>query len=202
MKQLLLDQRRKLAIGLLLFGGFLVLFFGYRSFRSFQELQYIREQGLDQGTADVNAIRPWMSIRFIATAYAVPEDILYEQLRIPPERRNPRESLFDLNNQLELGPSPNGEYPAVIDIIQPIILAYQENPTATGLDEVRGWMNIKYISVSTGVPAERIVEVLGFPADVNQYQPLEQLNEKFNYPGGPRAMDEAIENLIREYQTP
>jgi len=47
-----------IAIGLAITG-----FFGVRSVRSFRELRYIREQGLDNGSANTTAIRPWMTIR-------------------------------------------------------------------------------------------------------------------------------------------
>src|SRR5689334_4049804 len=84
--------RLLLAIAVIVIDLAIAAFFGIRSVRSFRELQYIQQQGLDRGTAGVDAIRPWMTIRFIAVAYAVPEEYLYSALQIPFERRNADQS--------------------------------------------------------------------------------------------------------------
>ena len=47
-----------IAIGLVIAG-----FFGIRTVTSARQLQYIRQQGLDRGSASVDAIRPWTTVR-------------------------------------------------------------------------------------------------------------------------------------------
>src|SRR5690242_15967787 len=80
--------RLMLGIVVVVIGVAIAAFFGVRSISSFRQLQYIRQQGLDRGTASVDAIRPWMTIRFVAVAYAVPEEYLYSALNIPFDERN------------------------------------------------------------------------------------------------------------------
>ena len=80
--------RRAVPIALILSGLLLTIVFGLRSVNSFRKLQYIQQQGLDRGTASAEAIQPWMTIRFIAVAYAVPEEYLYSALEIAFDRRN------------------------------------------------------------------------------------------------------------------
>ena len=78
-----LTKLQILAIVLVVVGLGLVIFFGMRSYRSFRAMQYIREQGLDVGAADLDAIRPWMTVRFVAVAYGVPQEYIFAQLDIP-----------------------------------------------------------------------------------------------------------------------
>ena len=78
---------------------------------------------------------------------------------------------------------------------------YRENPVATGLEgDIRGWMSIEYIANSTGVPAEHIFTELGIPMDGNAYLPLEILNDRIHYEGGPKVMDAKIEAALANYK--
>ncbi|MGB5051011.1 MAG: hypothetical protein WBO46_18840, partial [Caldilineaceae bacterium] len=80
--------RRFLPLALILIGLLVTVLFGLRSLRSFRQVRYIQQQGLDAGTANVDAIQRWMTIRFIAVAYAVPEEYLYSALGVDFDRRN------------------------------------------------------------------------------------------------------------------
>ncbi|MEZ4619542.1 MAG: hypothetical protein R2867_29115 [Caldilineaceae bacterium] len=77
----------------MLIGVWLMVFFGTRTLRAYREFGYAREQGLLDGTATVDAIQPWMTIRYIAVAYAVPEEYIYAKLGIPFDRRAEHEPL-------------------------------------------------------------------------------------------------------------
>ena len=180
-----------IALGLLIVG-----FFGLRSVRTFRELQYIRQQGLDRGTASTDAIRGWMTIRFVAVAYAVPEEYLYSKLGMPFQQRNPHRTLGSINREENLGPSPNGPYPAIIDQLRGWIAEYRENPVATGLRDVRPWMSVRYIANSTGVPEETIFAAIGLPEAGNESKPLDLLSEEQKYPGGPRALADAVQKAL------
>jgi hypothetical protein len=184
-----------IAIGLAIAG-----FFALRSARSFRELRYIHEQGLDRGAASVDAVRPWMTIRFIAVAYAVPEEYLYSALAIPFDRRNADQSLGELNKGYNLGLSPNSTELVVVDRARAAITAYRANPVVTGLRDVRPWMSVRYIANSTGVPEQYIFEQIGLPATDNANRPLDMVSQQAHYPGGPRALAEAVQRALGSYQ--
>src|SRR5438477_8982141 len=117
--------RLLLPIMVIIIGLAIAGFFGVRSVRSFRELQYIHQQGLDRGTASVDAIRPWMTIRFIAVAYAVPEEYLYSALAIPFDRRNADQSLGELNRIYEFGLVPNSTELVIVDKARTAITEYR-----------------------------------------------------------------------------
>ena len=190
--------RLVLVLVLVLLGVGLIWHFGTRSYRSFRELNYIHAEGLDRGTASVDAIRPWMTIRFVAVAYAVPEEYLYAQLGIPFDRRNANEPLGPLNDDYKLGQSPNGRDPAIIDKIKAAITAYRANPVATGLRDVRPWMSVRYIANSTGVPEQTIFQGINIPASGNESKPLDLLSKEQRYPGGPPALVDAIQKVLAQ----
>lgn len=188
-----------LAVTLIALGLTLTAFFGVRAMTSFQRVRYIREQGLDRGAASVDAIRPWMTIRFVAVAYAVPEEYMYSSLVIPFERRNADRPLGQLNVDYKLGTSPNGPYPAIIDSTKAAITAYRANPVVTGLRDVRPWMSIHYIANSTGVPEDYLFQQIGVPLSGNQDKPLDLLGKEQHYPRGPEGLATAVENALANY---
>jgi hypothetical protein len=187
--------RLMLGIVVVVIGVAIAAFFGVRSISSFRQLQYIRQQGLDRGTASVDAIRPWMTIRFVAVAYAVPEEYLYSALNIPFDERNANTSLGELNRKLQLQPSTVGSLP-VVDTVRQAIADYRANPVATGLRDVRPWMSVRYIANSTGVPEQAIFQAIGIPATGNESKPLDLLSKEQHYPGGPRALADAIRTAL------
>lgn len=194
-------RRGALALGLIGIGLVMVMIFGARSLRSYQQLRYIREQGLDQGIASVRAIQPWMTIRYVAVAYAVPEEYLFAQLEIPFDRRNSNTPLGRLEREYNLGPPEPGENPLLFERLAAAILAYRENPVATGLTDIRPWMSIRYIANSTGARESEILQALGITSADNQaVLPLDQLAAQIEYPGGPHELVEAIMAILREQE--
>jgi hypothetical protein len=189
-----------LPVGLIVLGGALTVFFGVRAARSFQELQYIREQGLDRGTATVDAIRAWMSIRFVAITYAVPEEYLHTALEIPFDPRNADRPLGRLNRDYDLGWSSTGDYPAIIDQVKAAVTAFRADPVATGLRDVRAWMSIRYIANTSGVPEADIVAGLAIAVDGKENIPLEFLADELQYPGGLKALIDDIRQALPEDQ--
>ncbi|HNP70664.1 MAG TPA: hypothetical protein PLO33_14575 [Kouleothrix sp.] len=189
-------SRTLISVAVIALGLAIAVFFGLRSISSVRQLNYIREQGLDRGTASVDAIRGWMNIRFIAVAYAVPEEYLYSQLNIPFDQRSAERSLMDLNKDFKLGDSPNGRYPAIIDTVRNAVTAYRANPVATGLRDVRPWMSVRYIANSMGVPEARIFAALNIASAGNENKPLDMLSNDLHYPGGPRALVDAVKQAL------
>jgi len=194
-----LSKMQILAIVLVVIGLGLVIFFGLRSVRSFREMQYIREQGLDLGTAEIDAIRPWMTIRFVAVAYGVPQEYLFAELGIPFEHRNSNDSLAHLNRKYEFGRPSEDYQPPILAEVQEAILKYQADPVATGLvEDVRPWMSVRYIANSTGIPEEYIFAQIGIPLEGNEGKPLERLDHEFDY-GGRREIVEAVKQTLTQY---
>src|SRR6187551_3575720 len=128
--------RLLLTLGMIAIGLVIAGFFGVRTIRSARQLEYIRQQGLDRGSASVDAIRPWMTVRFIAVAYAVPEEYIYSALEIPFDRRRPDNSLGEINREFQMGNSPIDNELIIIDKAKAAITAYRTNPVATGLRDV------------------------------------------------------------------
>jgi hypothetical protein len=193
-------RRRLLAIVLVIFGLIITGYFGMRAVRSFRQLQYIHQQGLDRGVDSVEAVRPWMTIRFIAEAYAVPEEYLYNALAIPFDRRNADQPLGELNRIYHLGFSPNSTELAIIDQARAAITEYRANPVVTGLRDVRPWMSVRYIANSTGVPEDYIFTQLGVPSAGNESKPLDILSDELHYRGGPRALADDIQRVLEQHQ--
>jgi hypothetical protein len=71
-----------LIAGLLVLGLALTVVFGGRALHNYQRLQL---QKNPPGMVDVEAIRGWMTLPYIAQAYDVPEDELFAALAIPSE---------------------------------------------------------------------------------------------------------------------
>lgn len=195
--------RQWLTFGFIGLGLLLIVFFGIRSFRSFSQMRYVREQGLDRGEASVEAIRGWMPIDYIAVAYAVPEEYIFAYLDIPFDKRNRHQTLRDLNRIYDLGLSSDRQNQRAIEAVAEAIDAYRANPVVTGLDDIREWMTIRYISVSTGVPEAFIFEQIGIPAENdNEFKDLRQLEREYRY-GGVRELIEAIKKaLASDEKTP
>lgn len=185
----------------------IVIFFSARAVRSFHELQYIHQQGLDNGTASVDAIRPWMTIRFIAVAYAVPEEYLYSALNIPFDQRNANRSLGDLNRDFQLGDKGDKgardgrPTPVIVGLVQDAITEYRKNPVATGLNDVRPWMSIRYIANGSGVAEQQIFAAVGIASSGNENKPIEILSREQNYRGGPRALADAVQQALTQLKT-
>jgi hypothetical protein len=186
---------RWLTVTLIVAGVGLVVLFGIRSVRSLREVLYLQEQGLNDGTADVSAIRGWMTIRYISLAYAVPEEYVWEQLGLPPAR-DPHTTLEQLNRQYNFGRPTEGQPPAIVGLVQAIMTEYKENPVATGLDEVRPWMNLQYIANSTGTPVEELFAAVQIPLEDNAFVPLGTLAAEVDYPGGLRQLIDDIETFL------
>ena len=80
---------------LVIFGIVLTAFFGFRSVRSFAQVWLT---GLKPGTTDVEAIRGWMTIPYLATIYCVSPDTLYQKIDVPAAGSH-SESLAELNRK-------------------------------------------------------------------------------------------------------
>jgi len=113
-------REKMLTTGLIVVGIVLILFFGFRAVRSFLRIQFT---GLEPGATDVELIRGWMTVPYIATAYGVPEEYIFEQIGVPQEG-NQEKALRRLNFDYF-----EGEPEAILKAVQGAITRYKaEHP--------------------------------------------------------------------------
>jgi hypothetical protein len=113
------SRRLLLTIVLVIVGLGLVGVFGTRAYRAYSRLQ---PAGLAAGTSDVEAIRGWMTLPYIARAYGVPEDALFAALYIP-KAGNQQLSVRQLVAKYDRDPL------ATRQAIQQVLLDKQRVPT-------------------------------------------------------------------------
>lgn len=164
----------------------------------YKEARYATDNDFAAGNPSPDLLRPWMSIRYIAVAYGVPQKYLFDTANIQPHRESSMVSLNRLNRQLGLG-QIDGQ-PAVMNIIRDAIISYRASPVATGMIEqhVEGWMTVQYIANSTGIPAETLLAETGITLDRNAFKPLDFLCNEVKYPGGPKALVAVLQKVVDE----
>ncbi len=189
-----------MALALIVFGLIFVFHFGAGLLRAYRSIEFARQHNFQKGNLDVDLLRPWMSIRTIAVAYAVPQPYLFDEIGIPMNPVNSELPVGRLNHKLGLG-MKEGQ-PALLDVVGQAILKYRQNPVPTGLMErgVRSWMSIQYISNSTGVPAEYIFKQIGIPMEGHAFMPLERLLDEVEYEPGLRALVAQIQQIVDTYE--
>lgn len=169
---------------------------------AYREAQYAITNNFRAGNLAPDLMRPWMTMRYVATAYAVPQEYLFQQLGIQPRKETSMLSLSRLNQTLQLG-GVKGQ-PEIMEKLRVIITRYRAAPVATGLLErhVEDWMNIQYIANSLGVPADTIFQELNIAADGHAYLPLGPLADEVKYPGGPGALVQALQKIVDAHPGP
>jgi len=189
-----------LAVGLIVVGLGLVVHYYAGTRDAYRAMEFARVHNFDAGNPDPNLIRPWMNLQYIAVAYTVPQEFLFNELSLPMNRENSETPLDHLSREYNFVAMP-GHF-VIVDKLQAAILKYRENPVPTGLKEhgVRPWMNIQYVANSTGIPAEYIFEQIGLPMDGNAYLLLERLGEEAHYQGGPKALIDAVQHVVDTYE--
>jgi hypothetical protein len=94
-------KQRSLVTGLIIIGLIIAVFFGLRTARAFREFQKHRPPppfATEPIETNVELVRDWMTIPFIAEMYHVRAHILFEAAEIP-ERGNSDKSLRQLNEE-------------------------------------------------------------------------------------------------------
>jgi len=124
-------RHRLLIAGLILLGILTVGFFGFRAIFAFREFRrhgppppleaVFTEQPME---TNVELIRDWMTIPYIARTYHVHPRILFDALGIP-SRGNEEKSLAQLNEEF-LSDKPG----IVLELVKAVVKANQPVPTA------------------------------------------------------------------------
>jgi len=162
----------------------------------YKEVKYAQENNFAAGNLSPDLLRPWMSLRYVAAAYAVPQEYLYDAIGLQPRKETSMLGINRLNSQLGLG-KVDGQ-PALLKTVREAIVEYRAHPVVSGMVErdVEDWMTIQYIANSSGIPALVIFEEVGIPADGNAFKPLGFLSDEVNYTGGPKALIAAIQKVV------
>ncbi len=185
-----------IAILLIVIGAGIMIYKALGIFSTSKEVKFAIDHNFAAGNLSTDLLRPWMSIRYIAAAYAVPQKYLFDAAHIQPRRETSAIALQRLNQQMQLG-QINGQ-PALMKTIADAITAYRAHPVITGLLErhVEDWMTVQYIANSTGISADTILRGVGIPPNGNAYKPLGFLSRQINYPGGDKALVAAIQKIV------
>lgn len=95
-------KQRALVIGLIAMGVLFTAFFGMRAIHAFRQFDGHRPPPPGKPgkvETDVEAIRGWMTVPFIAELYHVPEPALFDALKITPDKETREKNLRDLNRE-------------------------------------------------------------------------------------------------------
>ncbi len=198
-----LTKIQVLAIALILIGAGVMVTRGRGMMASSREVQYARNHNFAAGNLSPDLIRPWMSLRYIAVSYAIPQKYLYDAIGVQARPETSMLGVNRLNRQMGLGQT-NGE-PVLTAKIRQAIIDYRAHPAPTGLleQQVEGWMSMQYIANSTGVAAETILQELHLPADANNLnKPLDVTAGEVNYTGGPRQLVADVQAIIDRLAPP
>jgi hypothetical protein len=187
-----------IALVVIIFGVIFMISKAMGMVEIYQEGKFAFENNFAEGDVSPDLLRPWMTIRFISTSYAVPQAYIFDQANIQPRKETTLISLERLNQQMQLGEINNE--PVLVNTMREIILSYRANPIATGLieQEVQDWMTIQYVANSTGISADAILEYVEIPPEGNAYFPIGYLSEIANYEGGKSALIKKIQEIVDE----
>jgi hypothetical protein len=162
----------------------------------YREVQFATEHNFQSGNPSPDLLRPWMTIRYISAAYALPQQYIFDTTHIQPRKETSLIAIERLNSQMGLG-QVNGE-PALLVSLRESIVAYRANPVHPGLIErqVEEWMTMQYLANSTGIPVETFFAEIGVPMDGNAFLPLGYLSDVVHYSGGTNALLAALQNVV------
>jgi len=185
-----------LAVALIVIGIAIMIPRARGMFDFYKEARYAAENRFADGNVSPDRLRPWMSIRYIAVACAVPQQYLFDSAHIQPRKETSMIGINRLNQQMGLG-QIDGQ-PALLKTMREAVTEYRAHPIVTGLIEghVEDWMTIQYIANSTGIPALVIFEEVGIPWQDNAFKPLGFLSDEVKYPGGTKALIAAIQKIV------
>ena len=120
-------KQRVLVIGLIALGILFTAFFGMRAFHAYKQFNGHRLPPPGRPgkvETDVEFIRNWMTVPFIAELYRVPEPALFDALKIPPDKENREKSLRELNRKYY--PDADG---FVLETVKATVTKLQPPPT-------------------------------------------------------------------------
>ncbi|NWG33189.1 MAG: hypothetical protein HXY42_01995 [Chloroflexi bacterium] len=123
-----LKTQRMVVFGLITAGVLLAVFFGIRAAFAFREFRRhgappfspLEAKNHQPAETDVELIREWMTIPYVAQMYQVPPKVLFEALGLPPSKSIGEKSLKQLND--EYFPQAEG---LVVTTVKAAILEFQ-----------------------------------------------------------------------------
>jgi hypothetical protein len=99
--------QRMVVFGLITAGVLLAVFFGIRAAFAFREFRRhgappfspLEAKNHQPAETNVELIREWMTIPYVAQMYQVPPEVLFEALGLPPSKSIGEKSLKQLNDE-------------------------------------------------------------------------------------------------------
>lgn len=191
-----------LAVLLIVAGAMLALRYARGSISAYRAIQFAIQNDFDAGNVDVDLLQPWMTLRYVAEAYAVPQSYLFEKLDVPMGRATSRIPLGRLNRRQRFGEVD--DEPDLVEKTRQAILAYRRNPVVTGLTErrVAHWMNMQYVANSTGIPLETLFAAIDIAAEGHAYMPFGWLVDQTDYEPGLEYLLNTLQRLVDEHEVP
>jgi len=119
-------KQRAMVIGFIVIGIAFTTFFGMRVFHAFKKFDGHRPPPPGKIQTDVELIRDWMTISFIAKTYRVPEKDIFDAINVSPLGSHDK-SLKELNT--DYYPDKDG---FVMDTVKATILAFQASHPQPG----------------------------------------------------------------------
>lgn len=118
-------RQKTLIILLIILGTGLVVFFGLRTLHAYKKFHGHRPPPRKEMETDVELIRDWMTIPYIARMYHVPEKKLFDALDLP-YAKNQEKSLENVNK--EYFPDRQGY---VLEVVKATVLENQPQVVPT-----------------------------------------------------------------------
>jgi hypothetical protein len=110
------SPEKNILLLLIMLGFFMLVFFGFKEVLS---VIRVAKTGLELKPTRTESIRGWMTLHYVAEAFDVPEDYLFGELGLEPEKYL-KKSLSAINR--ELYPGKKG---ALIESVKALIDAYR-----------------------------------------------------------------------------
>ncbi|GAB4580344.1 MAG: hypothetical protein Fur0022_30840 [Anaerolineales bacterium] len=191
-------RSKTVATFLIVLGVCLILIFGFRAMRAFRRMPPFPPHP-PPPLESVEAIRPWMNLKYVSKVYKVPSDYLARYLQIPHELQQEHISLDDLNLALNLGTNEAGE-PLIVEQIEFAIIEFHAHPNFHKTRMVEPTMSIRFIVTETGIPETYFADRLNLSLSGDEFSTIELLSMEQNYPGGSQALTEAIQQIVNTYE--
>ncbi len=114
-------------VSLVTIGLCLVLYFGAGAFNTYRDVRFVLMQRFNGSNSNAFVVRPWMSIKYVSSAYHVPEAYLFQQIGVPMTRQN---SLLSFRLLSASGTGSTRSTPLFLDTVRASIERYRTLPSA------------------------------------------------------------------------
>lgn len=169
-------RSKSVAVFIVILGVGLILFFGLRALHAIRRMPPIPPHPPEPIEAE-DGIRPWMNLKYVAKVYGVPPEYLVAYLTLEKTPEKAHRSLEELNADLNLGMSENGD-PLILVRLEQAILEFHAYPNFREKHEVYPTMSLHFVATQTNIPEAFLFEKLGLAREGNEYKTIAQLSQE------------------------